>query len=54
MNNLQKMGGIAAWIHSAAYLVGIGMYFAVLSPIIDADPSQYVAQLVEYQNILYT
>lgn len=53
MNNLQKMGGIAAWFHSAAYLMGIGMYFAVLSPIIDADPSQYVAQLAEYQNVLY-
>lgn len=47
------MGGIAAWIHSAAYMVGIGMYFAVLSPIIDASPDQYLAQLVQYQSILY-
>ncbi len=53
MKNLQKMGGIAAWIHSAAYMVGIGMYFAVLSPIIDASPDQYLAQLVQYQSILY-
>jgi len=53
MNNLQKMGGIAAWVHSAAYLVGIGMYFAVLSPIIDAPSDQYVAQLAQYQNTLY-
>lgn len=54
MNDMQKMGGIAAWIHSAAYLVGIVMYFAVLSPIIDAEPSQYLAQFAEYQNVLYS
>lgn len=53
MKNLQKMGGVTALIHSAAYLVGIGMYFAVLSPIIDAAPEQYVAQLAEYQTTLY-
>ena len=47
------MGGITAWIHSAAYMIGIGMYFAVLSPIIDASPDQYLSQLTQYQNILY-
>ncbi|MFO7680709.1 MAG: DUF4386 family protein [Chloroflexota bacterium] len=54
MNNLQKMGGIAALFHSAAYLIGMSMYFAVLSPIIDAAPSQYVAQVAQYQTTLYT
>lgn len=53
MKNLQKPGGIAALVHSAAYLVGIAMYFAVLSPIIDVSSEQYVAQLAEYQNTLY-
>ncbi len=53
MKNLQKPGGIAALIHSAAYLIGIAMYFAVLSPIIDVSSEQYVVQLAEYQNTLY-
>jgi len=52
MNNLQKMGGITALFHSAAYLIGIVMYFAVLSPIIDASPSEYVAQLATYQTTM--
>jgi len=54
MNDMQKMGGVAAWFHSAAYLIGIGMYFAVLSPIIDAAPDQFLAKLGDYQNIMYT
>lgn len=53
MNNLQKMGGITALFHSAAYLFGMVMYFAVLSPIIDANPSEYVAQLAQYQTTMY-
>lgn len=53
MKNLQKTGGIAALFHSAAYLFSMVMYFAVLSPIIDATPGQYVAQLADYQNTLY-
>lgn len=53
MKNLQKPGGIAALVHSAAYLFGIAMYFAVLAPILDVTTEQYVAQLGAYQNILY-
>jgi len=53
MNNLQKTGGATALIHSAAYLVGIAMYFAILSPIIDATPVQYVAQLAKYHTLMY-
>ncbi|MAT99268.1 MAG: hypothetical protein CL608_19190 [Anaerolineaceae bacterium] len=52
MKNLQKMGGVAALFHAAAYLIGIVMYFAVLSPIIDATTEQYVAQLADYQTTL--
>ena len=52
MNNLQKMGGITALFHSAAYLIGMVMYFAVLSPIIDANPAAYVAQLGQYQTMM--
>lgn len=53
MKDLQKIGGVAALIHAAAYLVGIGLYFTLTAPIIDATPDQYVAQLADYQNILY-
>lgn len=53
MNDLQKMGGVAALFHSAAYLVGIGLYLTVMSVIIDADPAQYVALLADYQPLLY-
>lgn len=52
MKNLQKMGSVAALFHAAAYLIGIVMYFAVLSPIIDATTEQYVAQLADYQTTL--
>ena len=53
MNNLQKMGGVTALIHSTAYLIGIGLYLAVMSPIIDADPAQYLALLPDYQSLMY-
>jgi hypothetical protein len=53
MNELQKMGGITALIHSAAYLVGIGLYLTVLSPILDADPDQYLTLLPDYQSLMY-
>ena len=53
MNDLRKLGGIAALIHSAAYVVGIGLYFTVLNPVLDADPAQYLALLAEHQNLLY-
>ncbi len=53
MNNLQKIGGISALIHAAAYLIGIGLYLAVLSPILDAPPAQYLAMLGDYQNLMY-
>jgi hypothetical protein len=53
MNDLRKLGGIAALIHAAAYVVGIGLYFTVLNPILDADPAQYLGLLADYQNLLY-
>ncbi len=53
MTNLQKMGGITALIHSAAYLVGIALYLTALSPILDAAPNQYVVMLANYQSLLY-
>ena len=53
MNNLQKVGGIAALIHSAAYIFGLGLYFAVLSPILEASADQFLAMLGDYQNLMY-
>lgn len=52
MNHLQKVGGIAAILHSVAYLIGIGLYLAVMSPIIDATPEQYLKLLPEYKNLM--
>jgi hypothetical protein len=52
MNQIQKIGGVAAILHSAAYLIGIGLYLAVMSPIIDATPAEYVALLAGYRNIM--
>ena len=52
MNTLQKVGGITAILHSAAYLTGIGLYLAVMSPIIDAGPREYVTLLPEYKDIM--
>lgn len=53
MNNLQKMGGVAALVNAAAYIVGFGMVFTLLAPIIDAKPEQYLAFLVDNQTLLY-
>lgn len=53
MNNLQKTGGITAIFHSLAYIIGIVMYFAVLSPILDAEAPEYLAKFEQYQNLMY-
>ncbi len=53
MNNLQKMGGISALINGAAYVVGFGMAFTMLAPILDAEPERYLAFLVDNQTLLY-
>lgn len=53
MNNLQKMGGVAALINGAAYIVGFGMVFTLLAPILEAEPAHYLAFLVENQTLLY-
>ncbi|MEZ4683216.1 MAG: DUF4386 family protein [Caldilineaceae bacterium] len=53
MNNIQKLGGLAAVINGVAYIIGFGMVFTLLAPIIDAEPAQYLAFLVENQTLLY-
>jgi len=55
MNDLQKMGGVAALIEAATYVVGIGLLVTLLAPygIGDLEPVQKVAFLVGNQAIMY-
>src|ERR671916_5950 len=53
MNDLQKMGGVAALIQAAAYVVGLGLALTLLAPVLDADPDQYVAFLVDNLTLMY-
>lgn len=53
MNDFQKMGGVAALIEAATYVVGLGLALTLLAPVLDADPDQYVAFLVDNQALLH-
>ena len=55
MNDLQKMGGVAALIEAATFVVGIALAFTILAPYAtgDLDPGQTVAFLVDNGAILY-
>jgi len=53
MNDLQKMGGIAALIAAATYVVGLGLALTLLAPVLDADPDQYVAFLADNLPLMY-
>jgi Domain of unknown function (DUF4386) len=53
MNDLQKMGGVAALIEAATYVVGLGLALTLLAPVLDADPDQYVAFLVDNLTLMY-
>lgn len=54
MNNLQKMGGIAALYMATAYLVGIILFLFVLDYPNIVDPAQKVALLIEKQMVIYS
>jgi len=54
MKRLQKIGGIAALVNGIAYIIGFGMVFTMLAPILEAEPAEYVAFLVENQTLLYS
>lgn len=56
MSNLQKIGGVAALIAAATFVVGFALFFTVLAPLSTGtlDPTQTVAFLVDNQTILYT
>lgn len=53
MKDLQKIGGLAALIHAAAYLVGIVIAVTLIVPVINSGPDQYLAFLVDNQPLLY-
>jgi hypothetical protein len=55
MNNLQKMGGVAALIEAATFVVGLGLAVTLLAPYMtgDLDPVQTAAFLVDNQAIMY-
>jgi hypothetical protein len=53
MNNLQKWGGIAALGHAAAYVVGLVLGLALIFPLLDAAPNQYLAFVSENQALVY-
>jgi hypothetical protein len=53
MNNLQKMGGLAALIHAAAYVVGLVLGVILIFPLLNAAPGQYMAFVADNQVILY-
>jgi Domain of unknown function (DUF4386) len=57
MNNLQKMGGVAALLEAATFVVGFALYFTLLASAnygsLELDPAKNVAFLVENQAIMY-
>lgn len=53
MSNLQKSGGIAALLHAAAYVVGMVLGFALIFPLLDATPDQYLTFVSENQTLVY-
>jgi hypothetical protein len=53
MNNLQKMGGAAALVEAATYLVGIVIAFTILAPTWEFSAEQTVAFLVENQTFMH-
>lgn len=53
MNNLQKMGGLAALVNGIAYIVGIGLVVTYLAPIMDSAPAEYLAFMVDNQTLLH-
>ncbi len=55
MNDLQKMGGVAALIHAVTYVVGIVLMLTILAPGFtgDVEPVQQVVFFIDNQAIIY-
>jgi len=52
-NNLHKVGGVAALIEAAAYVVGFGLYLTLLDSSGYVGPIQKVAFLVDNRATIY-
>jgi hypothetical protein len=53
MNGLQKMGGVAAVLHAAAYVVGIVLGVTLIFPVLDSNPGQYLAFVANNHSLMY-
>lgn len=53
MENLQKMGGIAALGHTATLVVGMALSFTLMFPLLDAAPDQALTFLADHQALVY-
>jgi hypothetical protein len=57
MNNLQKFGGVAAFIEAATFVIGFAMYFTVLASAnygsLTIDPIKHVAFMAEHKAIMH-
>ncbi len=52
-SHLQKLGGIAALLHGAAYVIALIVFFAVLAPLLNAEPRQHMAFIADNQASMY-
>ena len=55
MNNIQKMGGIAAILESITFIVGFALFVTVLSPLAEENKSaiETVEFLIDHQAVVY-
>jgi hypothetical protein len=53
MRTWLKLGGAAALLHAAAYLVGIALGVTLLFPMANAGPGQYVAFVAQNEGLVY-
>jgi hypothetical protein len=53
MKTWLKLGGAAALLHAAAYIVGIALGVTLLFPIANAGPGQYVTFVAQNQGLVY-
>lgn len=53
LKNLALSGGMSALVNAFAYIVGIGLVFTYLSPIMEAEAEEYVKFIVEHQALMH-
>lgn len=53
MKTFLRLGGIAAMLHAATYIVGIVLGVTLIFPILQANPGQYVTFVAENPTLVY-